>query len=68
MNSSYQEYSEYVERIFPNDTAVTEDANDEDFDGRVLARPGEYPHMVRSLQLIINYHTPRENIKGYALK
>ncbi|XP_017968868.1 serine protease snake [Drosophila navojoa] len=40
-----RKYSEYVERIFPNDTAVTEDANDEDFDGRVLARPGEYPHM-----------------------
>lgn len=46
LKSSYQEYSEYVERIFPNDTGVSEDANDEDFDGRVLARPGEYPHMV----------------------
>nr|NP_001246901.1 uncharacterized protein Dmel_CG14642, isoform C [Drosophila melanogaster]NP_730791.1 uncharacterized protein Dmel_CG14642, isoform B [Drosophila melanogaster]AAF52161.1 uncharacterized protein Dmel_CG14642, isoform B [Drosophila melanogaster]AFH06220.1 uncharacterized protein Dmel_CG14642, isoform C [Drosophila melanogaster] len=40
-----QKYSEYVERIFPNDTAVAADANDADFDGRVLARPGEYPHM-----------------------
>ncbi|ALC45824.1 CG14642 [Drosophila busckii] len=40
-----RKYSEYVERIFSNDTAVTADANDEDFDGRVLARPGEYPHM-----------------------
>eukprot|EP00099_Drosophila_melanogaster_P022064 NP_649441.1 uncharacterized protein Dmel_CG14642, isoform A [Drosophila melanogaster] len=35
-----QKYSEYVERIFPNDTAVAADANDADFDGRVLARPG----------------------------
>ncbi|EDV47748.1 serine protease snake isoform X1 [Drosophila erecta] len=40
-----QKYSEYVERIFPNDTAVAADANDADFDGRILARPGEYPHM-----------------------
>ncbi|XP_034659958.1 uncharacterized protein LOC117896056 isoform X3 [Drosophila subobscura] len=40
-----QKYSEYVERIFPNDTAVVDDANDADFDGRILARPGEYPHM-----------------------
>ncbi|XP_037729392.1 serine protease snake isoform X1 [Drosophila subpulchrella] len=40
-----QKYSEYVERIFPNDTAVAADANDAEFDGRVLARPGEYPHM-----------------------
>ncbi|KAH8369417.1 hypothetical protein KR009_010318 [Drosophila setifemur] len=40
-----QKYSEYVEQIFPNDTAVAADANDADFDGRVLARPGEYPHM-----------------------
>ncbi|XP_022214279.2 uncharacterized protein LOC111068843 isoform X2 [Drosophila obscura] len=40
-----QKYSEYVERIFPNDTAVADDANDADFDGRILARPGEYPHM-----------------------
>jgi len=43
-----QEYSEYVERIFPNDTAVAADANDAEFDGRILARPGEYPHMVRT--------------------
>ncbi|KQS38378.1 uncharacterized protein LOC6552070 isoform X3 [Drosophila erecta] len=35
-----QKYSEYVERIFPNDTAVAADANDADFDGRILARPG----------------------------
>ncbi|KAH8294597.1 hypothetical protein KR018_000154 [Drosophila ironensis] len=40
-----KKYSEYVERVFPNDTAVVADANDADFDGRVLARPGEYPHM-----------------------
>ncbi|KAH8310919.1 hypothetical protein KR044_003473 [Drosophila immigrans] len=40
-----RKYSEYIERIFPNDTAIAEDANDEDFDGRILARPGEYPHM-----------------------
>ncbi|XP_016950615.1 serine protease snake [Drosophila biarmipes] len=40
-----QKYSEYVERIFPNDTAVAADANDAEFDGRVLAKPGEYPHM-----------------------
>ncbi|XP_060651015.1 LOW QUALITY PROTEIN: serine protease snake [Drosophila nasuta] len=40
-----RKYSEYIERIFPNDTAIAEDANDEDFDGRILAKPGEYPHM-----------------------
>ncbi|KAH8340250.1 hypothetical protein KR074_002989 [Drosophila pseudoananassae] len=40
-----EKYSEYVELIFPNDTAVAADANDADFDGRVLARPGQYPHM-----------------------
>ncbi|KAH8407986.1 hypothetical protein KR222_006978, partial [Zaprionus bogoriensis] len=40
-----RKYAEYIERIFPNDTAVAEDANDEEFDGRVLARPGQYPHM-----------------------
>lgn len=43
-----KEYSEYIERIFPNDTAVAEDANDDEFDGRVLARPGQYPHMVHT--------------------
>ncbi|EDW83059.2 uncharacterized protein Dwil_GK22652 [Drosophila willistoni] len=40
-----QKYSEYVERIFPNDTAVVDDANDANFDGRILAKPGQYPHM-----------------------
>lgn len=45
-----KEYSEYMERIFPNDTGVAEDANDDEFDGRVLARPGQYPHMVHALQ------------------
>ncbi|XP_034484683.1 serine protease snake [Drosophila innubila] len=40
-----RKYSEYIQRIFPNDTAIAEDANDEEFDGRILARPGEYPHM-----------------------
>ncbi|XP_020813822.1 serine protease snake [Drosophila serrata] len=40
-----EKYSQYVEQIFPNDTAVAADANDADFDGRILVRPGEYPHM-----------------------
>ncbi|XP_067616884.1 uncharacterized protein [Eurosta solidaginis] len=40
-----KKYSEYIERIYSNDDDTTADANDSEFDGRVLASPGEYPHM-----------------------
>ncbi|XP_011181920.2 serine protease Hayan [Zeugodacus cucurbitae] len=38
-------YNEYIEQIFRNDAETSADANDAEFDGRVLATPGEYPHM-----------------------
>uniref|UniRef100_W8B4R8 Serine protease snake n=2 Tax=Ceratitis capitata TaxID=7213 RepID=W8B4R8_CERCA len=38
-------YNEYIARIFRNDEETSADANDSEFDGRVLATPGEYPHM-----------------------
>ncbi|XP_014090620.2 serine protease Hayan [Bactrocera oleae] len=38
-------YNEYIAQIFSNDAETTADANDAEFDGRVLATPGEYPHM-----------------------
>uniref|UniRef100_A0A034VLR2 Serine protease snake n=1 Tax=Bactrocera dorsalis TaxID=27457 RepID=A0A034VLR2_BACDO len=38
-------YNEYVASIYSNDAETTADANDTEFDGRVLATPGEYPHM-----------------------
>ncbi|XP_030370422.1 serine protease snake [Scaptodrosophila lebanonensis] len=53
-----RKYSEYVERVFPNDPAVIDDANDEDFDGRILAQPGEYPHMVA-----VGYETNTQQIE-----
>ncbi|XP_036325275.1 serine protease Hayan [Rhagoletis pomonella] len=40
-----RKYNEYIARIFRNDEEITADANDSEFDGRVLASPGEYPHM-----------------------
>ncbi|EDV94563.1 serine protease snake [Drosophila grimshawi] len=54
-----RKHSEYIERIFANDKAVSADADDVDFDGRVLVRPGEYPHMAalgfETNSQIINY-------------
>uniref|UniRef100_A0A0K8UVH7 Serine protease persephone n=1 Tax=Bactrocera latifrons TaxID=174628 RepID=A0A0K8UVH7_BACLA len=38
-------YNEYIANIYSNDAETTADANDTEFDGRVLATPGEYPHM-----------------------
>ncbi|XP_054747372.1 serine protease snake [Anastrepha obliqua] len=40
-----RKYSQYIQRIFNNDEDTTADANDSEFDGRILASPGEYPHM-----------------------
>lgn len=44
------EYFEYTGTVFPNDydgdqIDVTEEAQEQDYNGRVLADPGEYPHM-----------------------
>ncbi|KAM7359745.1 serine protease snk [Cochliomyia hominivorax] len=38
-------YAEYIKRIFPKESDTAKDANDDEFNGRVLAAPGEYPHM-----------------------
>ncbi|XP_037808527.1 serine protease snake [Lucilia sericata] len=38
-------YAEYIQRIFPQEDDTAKDANDAEFNGRVLASPGEYPHM-----------------------
>lgn len=40
------EYAEFIQRIFPQETDTAQDANDDELNGRILAAPGEYPHMV----------------------
>lgn len=44
------EYFEYTSIVFPKDyddnrIDVSEEANEQDYNGRILADPGEYPHM-----------------------
>lgn len=46
----FSDYFEYTRIIFPNDYnndtfTHSEEAQEEDYNGRVLAEPGEYPHM-----------------------
>lgn len=40
-----RKYAEYIQRIFPKESDTAQDANDSEFNGRILAAPGEYPHM-----------------------
>lgn len=44
------EYFEFTSIVFPNDydgqqVNVTEEAQEQDYNGRIMADPGEYPHM-----------------------
>ncbi|TMW46763.1 hypothetical protein DOY81_008156 [Sarcophaga bullata] len=54
-----KKYAEFIQRIFPEETDTASDAKDSEFNGRVLAAPGEYPHMTalgfRSKNGIVDY-------------